>query len=227
MLFFISLIFITIMIGFFKEYKRKKEARGTIDSYCATANVSEENSVSDSYQQNISSEPAEGVGTNVNEIPDNLGLMKNVLTQLGCQPEVNDDGSMHVSYQGENFHIDFGGLYAQIWDLGWAAVNVNDPELPKIREAINHTNFEFGPTVVITNPDEKGTMYVHSRLGILLHPAILEIDGYLRSNFDMFFRTKDSVRQNFQQITLEQQKAHEGRRPVGFTSTAESTEVSN
>ena len=146
-------------------------------------------------------------------------LMVSTLTQIGCQPTVNDDDTVAVTYQGEHFHIDFGDLYAQIWDLGWAIVNVNDPDLPKIREAVNHTNFDFGPTVVMTNPDDKGTMYFHSRLGILLHPDIPEIDNYLRSNLDMFFRAKEAVRQNFQQIIIEQQKAREKRRPIGFTPT--------
>ena len=154
-------------------------------------------------------------------------LMVSTLTQIGCQPTVNEDDTVAVTYQGEHFHIDFGGLYAHIWDLGWAGVSVNDPELPKIREAVNHTNFDFGPTVVMTNPDDKGTMYFHSRLGILLHPDIPEIDSYLRSNLDMFFRTKEAVRQNFQQITVDRQKAREKRRPVGFTSSTVSKEVNN
>lgn len=154
-------------------------------------------------------------------------LMVSTLIQIGCQPTINEDDTVAVTYQGEDFHIDFGGRYAQIWDLGWAGVNVNDPELSKIREAVNHTNFDFGPTVVMTNPDDKGTMYFHSRLGILLHSDIPEIDNYLRSNLDMFFRAKESVRQNFQQITVEQQKSREKRRPIGFTSTTESTGVSN
>ena len=54
-----------------------------------------------------------------------------------------------------------------------------------------------------------------------------EIDNYLRSNLDMFFRTKETVRQNFEQINIEQQKARENRRPVGFTSSMESKEVNN
>lgn len=148
-------------------------------------------------------------------------LMVSTLKQIGCQPTVNDDDTVAVTYQGENFLIDFGGLYAQIWDLEWAGINVNDPELPKVREAVNHTNFSFGPTVVMTLPDERGTMYFHSRMGILLHPEIPDIDIYLRSSLDMFFRAKDSVRQNFQQITIEQQNARERRRPVGFAAAVD------
>ena len=154
-------------------------------------------------------------------------LMVSTLTKIGCQPTVDEDDRVVVTYQGEHFMMVFGGRYAQIWDLGWANVNVNEPDFSEIREAVNRTNFEFGPTVVMTEPDEKGTVYLHSRLGILLLPDIPEIGDYLRSSLDMFFRTKASLRANFQQITFEQQKAREGRRPVGFSSMTETNENAN
>ena len=154
-------------------------------------------------------------------------LMVSTLKQIGCQPNVNEDDTVAVTYQGEHFHIDFGGLYAQLWDLGWAKVNVADPNLPNIREAVNIANGNFGPTVVMSPADEKGDIYLHSRLGILLHPSLPDIEDYLRSNLDMFFRAKDAVRQNLQQLNFDQQKDRETRRPVGFNSIADSPENSN
>ena len=154
-------------------------------------------------------------------------LMVSTLTQIGCQPTVNDDDTVSVIYQGESFYIQIGYFHAQIWDLGWTEVNVNDPELPKIREAVNLTNFDYGPTVVMTNPDDKGMIYFHSRLGLFLHPAIPEIDNYMRNNLLMFFQTKEGVRQNLLKITGKYQKAPEKRRPVGFAPTTESKEDSD
>ena len=213
-----SLVIISFLIGFFKSRNYEKCVNAGTDRI-ANSNLTPYN------LQEVNTEKETGIMENPKH--NTQQLMVSTLTQIGCQPTVNEDDTVAVTYQGEHFHIDFGGLYAQIWDLGWAGVSVNDPELPKIREAVNHTNFDFGPTVVMTNPDDKGTMYFHSRLGILLHPDIPEIDNYLRSNLDMFFRAKEAVRQNFQQIIVEQQKAREGRRPVGFTTTTETTEVSN
>lgn len=53
--------------------------------------------------------------------PDTLGLMLNTLNQLGCQPTANEDGTISVQYQGENFHMEFGGMYARVTgsDVGW------------------------------------------------------------------------------------------------------------
>ena len=161
---------------------------------------------------------------NAQQLINTQQLMVSSLTQIGCQPTVNEDDTVGVTYQGENFQIVFGGHYAQIWDLGWASVNVNDQELPTIREAVNSANFSFGPTVVITNADENGNMYLHSRMGLLLLPEIPDMDDYLRSSLNLFFRTKESVRQNYHQIKFEQQKSSEKRRPVGFASDDETPE---
>lgn len=208
-----AVVILGFLIGFFQSYNNKEKHITAEMDTIVNRNLTPYN------PQEVNTEKETGIMENPKY--NTQQLMVSALTQIGCQPTVNEDDTVAVTYQGEHFHIDFGGLYAQIWDLGWAGVNVNDLELPKIREAVNHTNFNFGPTVVMTDPDEKGTMYVHSRLGILLHPEIPEIEGYLRSNLDMFFRTKESVRQNFQQITVEQQKACEKRRPVGFVSESE------
>lgn len=153
-------------------------------------------------------------------------LMVSILTQIGCQPMVNDD-TVRVSYQGENFQIDFGGPYVQIWDPGWAAVASDDPSIPAICEAINLTNACFGPTVLLSVPDEEGTRYLHTRYSILFFPEIPGIDEYMRSSLDLFFRVKDIMRKNFQKVESEQQISHEKKSENGFRSAAEKPENLN
>lgn len=141
------------------------------------------------------------------------------LTELGCQPEIHKDGSVGVSYQGENFHLEFGGRYARIWDPMWAGIKEDDPDLPKIKEAINATNFNFGSTVVTTAPDEDGDIGLHSRRDIMLHPSCPDNVLYIKAVLDSFFDTKEHVRKHFQQIESQQQQEKKSRRPVGFTHT--------
>ena len=151
--------------------------------------------------------------------PDTQGLMFNTLSQLGCQPTANDDGTISVQYQGENFHMEFGGMYARVWDPMWAGIKADDPELPKVREAINAANYNFGPTVVMTAPDEEGVIGFHSRRDILLHPACPDNVPFVKAVLDSFFDTKEQVRSNFQQINAKQMEQQKNRRPVGFTIT--------
>lgn len=122
------------------------------------------------------------------------------LTELGCQPEINKDGSVRVSYQGENFHFEFGGRYARIWNPMWAWIKVDDPDMPKIREAVNAANFNFGPTVVMSDPDEDGEIGLHSCRDIMLHPSCPDNVPFIRAVLDSFFYTKENVRRHFQHI---------------------------
>lgn len=142
------------------------------------------------------------------------------LTELACQPEIHKDGSVGVSYQGENFHLEFGGRYARIWDPMWAGIKGDDPDLPKIKEVVNATNFNFGPTVVMTAPDEDGDIGLHSRRDIMLHPSCPDNVPFIKAVLDSFFDTKEHVRRHFQQINSQQQEK-KPRRPVGFTHTQE------
>ena len=151
--------------------------------------------------------------------PDTQGLMFNTLNQLGCQPTANDDGTISVQYQGENFYMEFGGMYARVWDPGWACIEADEPDLPNIREAVNATNFNFGPTVVMTKPDKDGVISFHSRRDIMLNPACPDNVPFVKDVLDSFFDAKEQVRSNFQQINTQQMEMQRNRRPVGFNTT--------
>ena len=153
--------------------------------------------------------------------PDTLGLMLSTLNQLGCQPTANEDSTISVQYQGENFHMEFGGMYARVWDPMWAGVKADDPDMPKIREAVNAANFNFGPTVVLTAPNEDGVIGFHSRRDIMLHPACLDNVPFVKAVLDSFFDAKEQVRNSFQQINAKQMEAQKNHRPVAFTTNTQ------
>lgn len=150
--------------------------------------------------------------------PDTIGLMFNTLSTLGCQPTKNDDETISVSYQGENFHMEFGGMYCRVWDPMWSGIKADDPDLPKVREAVNAANFNFGPTVVMTAPNDEGVIGFHSRRDIMLHPACPDNVPFVKAVLDSFFEAKENVRTKFQQLNAQQMEAKKNRRPVGFAT---------
>ena len=169
-------------------------------------------------KEHMGSEDEESPNQNEVKKPDTLGLMFNTLSNLGCQPTANEDGTISVQYQGENFHIEFGGMYACVWDPMWAGVKADDPNMPKIREAVNAVNFNFGPTVVLTAPNEDGVIVFHRRRDIMLHPACPDNEPFVKAVLDSFFDKKEQVRSYYQQINAQQMNAEIIRRPVGFTT---------
>lgn len=149
--------------------------------------------------------------------PDTLDLMFRTLCNLGCQPTKNEDGTLSVYYQGEIFHMQFGGMYARVWDPMWASVKADDPDIPKIREAVNAANFNAGPTVVLTAPNDEGIIGFYSRCDIMLHPACPDNVPFVKAILDSFFDAKEQVCSSFQQINANPTESQKNRRPVGFT----------
>ena len=130
-------------------------------------------------------------------------LMIETLKAIGCQPTINDDDIVEVCFQGESFIMTFAEKYVQIGDIAWMQINENEPGLPLLREAINKTNFDFGPAVVITAPTEEGTRYVHSLYSILFIPEIPHIEDYLKASLVRFFHKKNDVRETYMDFVKE------------------------
>ena len=169
-----------------------------------------------------SNEMKENVGNSVaQEKWDTLNLMESILTAIGCQPKRENEKELQVAYQGENFIINIGGPYAQIWDPAWAQISVNDPNFEKMMTAANISNFDFGPSIVWTTPNEDGVVTIHSKRDILLCPQLEDNTSYVRSVFDSFFEKKERMRGQFNALINQQQQASKPHRPVGFSMSEE------
>ena len=172
-------------------------------------------------KNNFSDTSSFAVKTSENEYPATTNIVLSALQALGCQPELKEDNTLVVSYQGETFQFDFGeapSRYTRIWDPCWAGIKTDDPQINLIKEAVNVTNYNFGPTVVMTEPDENNVIMFHSRFDIMVHPACPDNDQYLKSVLDSFFYAKEAVRNNFQNLNVKQAEQLKNRRPVGFAA---------
>lgn len=147
------------------------------------------------------------------EVIDIKSLMIDTLRKMGCDPKEIEGGAVAVAYQGENFCMKFGGMFVNIWDLGWCDINVNDLNLPRLRQAINLANFEFGPTIVLADPDENGIMDIHSRYGILFHPSLPNLTEYMAITFNWFFRAKNNLHINYNRLLVEDEKQQTNQNP--------------
>lgn len=228
----ISIIAAVIVVGIVIQHllKLKEEKEERMEKDAANDNRQYDDAVNSIYD--TARESAEQTQKHIEDSmkeeqenkPDTLGLMFRTLSNLGCQPTMNEDGTISVSYQGENFHMEFGGMYARVWDPMWAGIKADDPDMPEIREAVNAANFNFGPTVVLTAPNDEGIIGFHSRRDIMLHPACPDNEPFVKAVLDSFFDAKEQVRSNFQQINAKQMEARKNRRPVGFTTNTNSNE---
>ena len=93
--------------------------------------------------------------------PDTMGLMFRTLSNLGCQPRTNADGSLSVQYQGENFHMEF---YARVWDPMWSGVKADDPGMVALlscnqRNSANGTNRDWDSDKKLVAQNDSVALY--------------------------------------------------------------------
>lgn len=138
--------------------------------------------------------------------------MLRALRGIGCQPQEDEEeeNAINVQYQGEKFYMICGGPYVKIWDPAWAEIKIDNPHYPLLREAVNFTNFGFGPTLVATRPSEDGTVVIHSRRDIMLYPEMGADDreGFVRATLDSFFEVKQTLKERMDELRARQDEGH-------------------
>lgn len=198
------------LVGIIKAIENYRERKTEMEMY--------DSEISNSTEMNTEENSVNSA--NPNEATANTSdIMHDALVAIGCQPRKDNEGHMFVDYQGEHFSMEFGGPYVRVWDAHWSGVKADDPMLPNLREAMNNTNFNFGPTIVMDNPDDNGVISFHSRRDIMLHPTFPDAPGYVKAVLDSFFTAQNAMRQQVHGIIAKQAEKQKNRRPVGFTTT--------
>lgn len=212
----LSIVFVLAVLafaGYFNIQEQKQPTISTNDKTNENMNKTEEKAAMIEVDMKKEEEKKEEVVK-----PDTLGLMFDALCNLGCQPTRNENNTISVKYQGEEFEMQFDGLFARVWDPMWAGIKHDDPNMQLLREAVNVANYDFGPTVVFSAPNDEGVVGLHSRMDIMLHPTCPVNPSYVKTVLDSFFDMKNCVRQRCQQLSCEQKENQKNRRPVGFAT---------
>ncbi|MDE5813222.1 MAG: hypothetical protein K2H72_02950 [Muribaculaceae bacterium] len=150
-----------------------------------------------------------------------IDMIVGILKELGCQPTLEDENTIEVKYQGENFHFIVNGILVNIYDLPWTHFNIKDPNAQKMREAINYANFSTLPMVLMMAPDENGDVNVLSRYQTILHESCSVNKDYVTYILNNFFLAQREVRQNCNELIAKQEQPSKSRRPVGFDTGTE------
>lgn len=139
-------------------------------------------------------------------------LLLDTLTKIGCQYELGEgeDDRIYFAYQGENFMVDTSdnSPYIVIWDTYWHGVELYDiEEVSRMKKAINYANFNTLASTIYTINEDGKTMDVHCRSMVPFFNQIPEIDLYLKSQLNDFFRAHQYVGNELLRLRTEEQNA--------------------
>ena len=124
-------------------------------------------------------------------------LVFQTLKKMGCEYSEEDELRIHLTFQGETFIIDASDdcLFINVYDPWWFDLPMNGDieDFARMQKAVNIANCKGTCTVLYTCNDEEGLIGVPSRKNIIFVPQITELDKYLASVFDVFFKTQRLV----------------------------------
>ena len=129
-------------------------------------------------------------------------LLAKALDTIGCQHEVNDKGNIVFKYQGEEFSISASDDGDVIWvyNVAWRVMNIDDPKVGYMKQAVNKANAHCGITSLYTIDDKQGLVGVHSRGATYFAYNMPDCAGYLKDFLDGFFYSHKVVEEEFVKI---------------------------
>ncbi len=122
-------------------------------------------------------------------------MVLGLLHDLGCEPFDASDDCIKVYYHGEGFVIFINERYVRIWDPAWSHVSTDSQDIFLIIEAINFTNTQCRPTVVMSEMDENEIVHIHCRFYLPLYPSCSDNLEIFRDALESFFTTKQFLKE--------------------------------
>lgn len=141
------------------------------------------------------------------------GLVLSTLRKIGCEPEMETkENTTHVffTYQGERFTIECNDSckFIVIYDTWWYELSTYSEveEIADLHKVINLANQLASCTLLYTVNQEAEQIGVHSRRNILFIPQIPDIDHYLISVLNDFFKAQRFVMTELEKCKVKEEQ---------------------
>lgn len=133
-------------------------------------------------------------------------LVIETLKQVGCQPEIDKKNESHVGfmYQGEHFFISIENeCLVTFYNTWWGSLDLNNPDIDNLKEAINLTNAGNIPKVLYTTDTEGQKLGVHSMYRVFLKKEIPALPELFKAILNDFFEVQKEVKGRFNALNDE------------------------
>lgn len=133
-------------------------------------------------------------------------LVIETLKQIGCQTEIDKENESHVNfmYQGENFFICIeNDTMVTFYNTWWGSIDLNDPNIDNLKEAINLTNLGNLSKVAYSIYQEDNKLAVHTMYRTFLKKEIPALPDLFKAILANFFDVQKEVKGRFNQLNNE------------------------
>ena len=137
-------------------------------------------------------------------------FVMDILKRIKCEPEEDENGIICFNYQAESFIAIARqeSAFVTISNVWWYRLptSCDVEEFARLQKVINETNKDEVYTVFYTIAKESNEIVLHTKRNGIFIPQIPDIESYLISILNGFFRI-----QRFVHVELERRKVSEGQ----------------
>ena len=136
------------------------------------------------------------------------------LKKIGCQPEIDKvTGNMSFKYHGEEFFVVVEAeTIITFYDTWWGTLDLDDPLLDNLKEAINQTNMNAMPVTLYSISENENKLGVHSRYQLIFTKDTPNKEELFNTILNSFFEVHQEVKGRFSALNDIQDKKEEKER---------------
>ena len=139
---------------------------------------------------------------------DTRDLFLGTLTRLGCQYEIDENDRIDFKWQGGYFTADVTNdcPFVVVWYFNWAEFELYDVDTwSRVKQVINDANINYNIHVLYSMNEAGGTFNVHSKKHFLFFSEIPDVEGYLQSVLEQFFRIRQYVESEIEKLKRDEE----------------------
>lgn len=126
------------------------------------------------------------------------------LKEMNCNPEESEKNGYDVinfNFQDQDFiiYVD-GSPIVRIYCNWWTTLDLNDKDVPFLKEAINENNLSLIITTVYTVDKENNLIGVHCKHALNFQELNGDYEDMLRAYLSFFFSTQRELRERFNRL---------------------------
>ena len=131
--------------------------------------------------------------------------IESILTDIGCEPTLAEDGGINCKFERENFIIDVKEGIIEFWDLYWYNIDANHSDMNKLLDAINLANHINLPVIFTPSATEEGQRWFSSVYKLIGEEVIITKE-LITDILSSFFKLKKDFTTILQSLI---QKSHQ------------------
>ena len=126
------------------------------------------------------------------------------LKEMNCNPEESEKNGYDVinfNFQDQDFiiYVDSSPI-VRIYCNWWTTLDLNDKDVPILKEAINENNLSLIITTVYTVDKENNLIGVHCKHALNFQEVNGDYEDMLRAYLSFFFSTQRELRERFNRL---------------------------